>query len=52
MAWIQSENHGGGLLKFTLQKFLWDIIPHIHNLPQVIYINWFGYEWFIPKSGY
>lgn len=26
------------------------LTPHIHNLPQVIYIKWFGYEWFIPKS--
>lgn len=25
------------------------LIPKVHNLPQVIYINWFGYEWFIKK---
>lgn len=31
-----------------LQSF-WKIIPHIHNLPQVIYINWLGYDWFIYK---
>lgn len=26
-----------------------NFIPHIHNLPQVIYIKWLGYEWFIKK---
>lgn len=26
------------------------LIPRIHNLPRVIYISWFGYEWFIEKK--
>lgn len=26
------------------------LIPKVHNLPQVIYINWLGYEWFIKKD--
>lgn len=25
------------------------LIPRIYNLPQIIYINWLGYEWFITK---
>lgn len=25
------------------------MIPRIHNLPQIIYINWMDYEWFIRK---
>lgn len=25
------------------------MIPQVHNLPQIIYINWMGYEWFIKK---
>jgi hypothetical protein len=29
--------------------FIRFITPRIHNLPQVIYINWLGYEWFIEK---
>ena len=32
-----------------IQKVLWNVVPHIHNLPQVIYINWLDYEWFIKK---
>ena len=26
------------------------LISKVHNLPQVIYINWFGYQWFIKKD--
>jgi hypothetical protein len=26
------------------------ITPSIHNLPNVIYIKWFGYEWYIQKG--
>ena len=32
-------------LKILLSK----LIPKIHNLPQIIYINWLGYEWYITK---
>ena len=32
-------------LKILLSK----LIPRIHNLPQIIYINWLGYEWYITK---
>lgn len=27
-----------------------ELIPRIHNLKDVIYIRWFGYEWYIPKN--
>lgn len=26
-----------------------NLIPKVYNLPQVIYVNWLGYEWFIRK---
>jgi hypothetical protein len=26
-----------------------NVIPRIHNLPEVIFINWFGFEIFIKK---
>lgn len=26
------------------------IIPKIHILQEVIYINWLGYDWFIKKG--
>ena len=26
------------------------LIPRIHNLPQVIYVKWLGYEWFMTKK--
>lgn len=26
------------------------LAPKIHNLPQVIYIQWLGYEWIIEKN--
>ena len=29
---------------------LYKYIPKIHNLPQVIYINWAGYDWYIKKN--
>ena len=32
-------------LKILLSK----LIPRIHNLSQIIYINWLGYEWYITK---
>lgn len=32
-----------------LKLFLNKLVPHIHNLPQVIYIKWFDFEWFIEK---
>ncbi len=25
------------------------LVPKIHDLPQVIYINWLGFEWIIRK---
>ena len=25
------------------------MIPKIHNLPQVIYINWLCFDWYIKK---
>ena len=27
-----------------------NIIPIIHNLRDVVYIRWLGYEWFIKKQ--
>ena len=32
-----------------LNSFIFFITPHIHNLPQVIYIKWMNREYFIPK---
>lgn len=32
-----------------LKIWIGRLIPKIHNLPEVIYINWLGYEWFIEK---
>ena len=32
-----------------LKLFLSKLVPCVHNLPQVIYIKWFDYEWFIEK---
>ena len=37
-------------MKQKIKLFLCDITPRIHNLPQVIYIRWLGYEWIIPKQ--
>ena len=28
----------------TIKLWLSKLVPRIHNLPQVIYINWLGYE--------
>lgn len=25
------------------------MIPQVHNLPQIVYVSWMGYEWFIKK---
>ena len=36
-------------MKHKIEKVLWNITPHVHNLKTVIYINWFGYEWIIKK---
>lgn len=33
-------------IKLWLYKFK----PKIHFLRDVIYINWLGYEWIIPRS--
>ena len=33
-----------------IKLFMYDITPRIHNLPQCLYIRWFGYEWIIPKQ--
>lgn len=33
----------------ALKIILYKYIPKIHNLPQVIYINWVGYDWYIEK---
>ena len=33
-----------------LKLLLGKLIPKIHILPQVIYINWFGYDWYIKKN--
>lgn len=33
-------------LKIWLSK----LVPRIHNLQEIIYINWLGYEWFFKKS--
>ena len=32
-----------------LKLFTIKLVPRIHNLPQIIYIKWFDYEWFIKK---
>lgn len=34
----------------TVKLLLRKLIPHVHNLPQIIYINWLGFEWFIEKT--
>jgi hypothetical protein len=31
------------------KELLWKITPHIHNLPEVIYVNWLKCEWYIKK---
>lgn len=33
----------------NIKGILWKLIPHIHNLDEVIYTQWFGYDWFIEK---
>lgn len=33
-----------------LKLVLVNLIPKVHNLPQVVYIQWFGYEWIIEKN--
>ena len=37
-------------MKRKIEKLLWNITPHVHNLKTIIYINWFGYEWIIRKQ--
>jgi len=37
-------------MKSKIRILLWNIVPHIHNLPQVFYIRWLGYEWIIQKN--
>lgn len=27
-----------------------NLIPKVHDLPQVIYIQWLGYEWIVKKN--
>lgn len=27
-----------------------DYVPRFYNLPQVIVVRWFDYEWIIPKA--
>lgn len=34
-------------MKYYIKLWLYRLKPRIHFLPDVIYINWFGYEWFI-----
>lgn len=33
----------------TVKLFLTQLIPHIHNLPQCIYIKWWKWEYIIEK---
>ena len=33
-----------------IKYWLCELTPKIHNLPQVIYIKWLGYEWVIKKE--
>lgn len=33
-----------------LKIWLGNLIPKVHNLPQVIYISWLGCEWFVKKN--
>ena len=35
----------------NIKLWLWKLKPRIHFLRDVIYINWLGYEWFIPRGG-
>lgn len=37
-------------MKQMIKNWLWRFVPHVHNLDEVIYINWLGYEWFIRKN--
>lgn len=37
-------------MQIEFKKFMFDITPRIHNLPQVIYIRWLDYEWIIQKQ--
>jgi hypothetical protein len=34
----------------NIKLWLWKLKPRIHFLRDVIYINWFGFEWFIPRG--
>lgn len=36
-------------MKHKIQIMMINIIPKIHNLPQVIYIRWLWHEWIIRK---
>ena len=42
---IESEYTMWVSIKLMIRK----LTPKIHNLPQVIYIKWFDFEWFIEK---
>jgi hypothetical protein len=33
----------------TIKLVITKLTPHIHILPQCIYIKWWNYEWFIEK---
>ena len=33
-----------------IKYWLCGLMPKIHNLPQVIYIKWLGYEWIVKKE--
>lgn len=32
-----------------IKRIIYRLIPRIHILPQVIFVQWLGYEWFIQK---
>ena len=38
-------------MKYYIKLWLCRLKPRIHFLKDVIYINWLGYEWFIPRGG-
>jgi hypothetical protein len=35
-------------LRFIISRYM----PHIHNLPNCVYIRWVDREWFLVKEGY
>ena len=36
-------------MKKRMKIWMIKMIPRVYNLPQIIYVKWMGYEWFIKK---